>query len=107
MRESLLEGRYPMVDRTAVGFLNARRANRVAWDRPVSIVSPVLVSGRSVNVSATGILVSVPNDPFLEVGTRVAVGIPHRDGHATLTLRGNVVRVEHYVDDVRVAINLV
>lgn len=107
MRESLLEGRYPMVDRTAVGFLNARRANRVAWDRPVSIVSPVLVSGRSVNVSATGILVSVPNDPFLEVGTRVAVAIPHMDGHATLTLRGNVVRVEHHVDDVRVAINLV
>lgn len=95
-----------MVDRTAVGFINARRANRVAWDRPVSIVSPVLVSGHSVNVSATGILVSLPHDPFLQVGTRVALAIPHMDGHATLTLRGNVVRVEHHVEDVRVAINL-
>ena len=53
-----------------------------------------------------GILVSVPQDPFLEVGARVAVAIPHMDGHATLTLRGNVVRVEHHADDVRVAINL-
>ncbi len=95
-----------MIDRTAVGFINTRRANRVSWDRPVSIVSPVLVSGRSINVSATGILVSLPQDAFLQVGTRVALAIPHMDGHATLTLRGNVVRVEQHVDDVRVAINL-
>ncbi|GAP12335.1 protein containg PilZ domain [Longilinea arvoryzae] len=95
-----------MIDRTAVGFINTRRANRIDWDRPVSIVSPVLVSGHSINVSATGILVSLPRDPFLQVGTRVALAIPHMDGHATLTVRGNVVRVEHSPDDVLVAINL-
>lgn len=95
-----------MIDRTAVGFINTRRANRIAWERPVSIVSPVLLSGHSVNVSATGILVSLPHDSFLQVGTRVALAIPHMDGHATLTVRGNVVRVEHNLEDVRVAINL-
>ncbi len=95
-----------MIDRTALGFVNTRRANRVEWERPVSIVSPVLVSGSSVNVSATGILLSLPHDPFLQVGTRVALAIPHMDGHATLTVRGNVVRVEQNAEEVRVAINL-
>ena len=44
-----------MKDRTIIGTPNQRRANRISWERPVRLLSPIPVAGESVNASACGI----------------------------------------------------
>ena len=49
-----------MLETTVMEFHELRRANRMAWSRPIKILSPHRLRGRSVNVSTTGILVRLP-----------------------------------------------
>jgi len=95
-----------MKDRTALGTPNQRRANRIAWQRPVRLLSPVPVAGESVNVSACGILVRLGERKNLRRGERVAIEIPRLDGMASVLRHGRVVRVESLDAGMNVAIEL-
>ncbi len=96
-----------MKDRTALGTPNQRRANRIAWERPVRLLSPVPVTGESVNVSACGILVRLGVRKNLRRGARVAIEIPRIDGMASVLRHGRVVRVESLDSGMTIAIELV
>ncbi len=95
-----------MQDRLSPGFTNTRRANRINWRRPVTIVEPIRAEGQTVNVSAVGILLSTNPQVRLELGSEIALDIPHIDGDDSLTVHGQVVRLERTLEDLRVAVNL-
>ena len=94
-----------MNDRTYPGFTNTRRALRMMWNRTINISGPVDLRGHSLNVSATGILLSIGSSEILPVGSIVSLSIPHHDLQVDLTMRGKVVRVEEYPDHRDVAID--
>jgi len=95
-----------MQDRLSPGFTNTRRANRINWRRPVTIVDPVRADGMTVNVSAVGILLSTNPHVNLELGAEIALDIPHIEGKDSMIVHGQVVRLERTLEDLRVAINL-
>lgn len=95
-----------MQDRLAPGFTNTRRANRISWKRAITIVEPIRATGETVNVSAVGILLSTNPHVSLELGTEIALDIPHIEGKDSMIVHGQVVRLERTRDDLRVAINL-
>ncbi len=95
-----------MKDRTALGTPNQRRANRIAWQRPVRLLSPIPVTGESVNVSACGILVRLGERRNLRRGEKVAIEIPRLDGMASVLRHGRVVRVESLETGMDIAIEL-
>ncbi len=95
-----------MQDRLSPGFTNTRRANRITWKRAVTIVEPIRAEGTTVNVSAVGILLSTSPQVRLDLGTEIALDIPHIEGKESLTVHGRVVRLERTPEDLRVAINL-
>ena len=95
-----------MQDRLSPGFTNTRRANRILWKRAVTIVDPIRAAGETVNVSAVGILLTTNPHVNLELGTEIALDIPHIEGKDSLIVHGQVVRLERSRDDLRVAINL-
>lgn len=97
-----------MLETTVLEFHELRRANRMAWSRPVKILSPHRLRGRSVNVSTTGILVRLPlksADYLPQVGDRVQLAIPNLDNTSTLEVTGKVVRVEFSPRDLRFAVD--
>jgi hypothetical protein len=96
----------PVEDRTMLGTPNLRRANRVAIDRPVKIVSPLPTEGKMVNVSATGMLICISSWCQLGNGEQIAVEIPRMDGKAILKRVGRIVRVEPKERGMNVAIDL-
>ncbi len=96
-----------MQDRTILGTPNQRRANRVPLARPVRLVVPLPVEGQTVNVSATGLLVHLPEPHDLCRGEKVAVEIPRLDGRASIMRNGRIVRIEQQTDGMSVAIDLV
>jgi hypothetical protein len=83
-----------------------RRANRISWNRPVWITQPAQIPGRSVNVSACGLLVRLKRGYPLRLGEHVLVEIPRADGAAVLTRRGRVVRVEFKSSEMLVGVEL-
>jgi hypothetical protein len=90
-----------------VGFPEARRAHRIICDRPVRIVAPLPMVGRTVNISATGLLMRLPkHQSRWQVGDGIYLAIPRSDGSATMTMYGNVVRIEQKESETRLAINL-
>lgn len=95
-----------MLDRLSPGFTNTRRANRINWRRAVTIVEPIRADAVTVNVSAVGILFSTNPQVKLDVGTEIAIDIPHIDGKDSLIVHGQVVRLERSPEDLRVAVNL-
>lgn len=95
-----------MKDRTVIGTPNQRRANRITWERPVRLLSPIPVAGESVNASACGILVRLGERRNLRRGERVAIEIPRIDGMASVLRRGRVVRVEPLDVGMNIAIDL-
>jgi hypothetical protein len=95
-----------MIDRLAPDFVNTRRANRVAWERPITIVDPVKVPGKTINVSAVGILLSTDRNLSLQLGSPIALDIPHIEGTDSITVHGQIVRLERTRSDLRVAVNL-
>ncbi len=95
-----------MLDRLSPGFTNTRRANRINWRRAVTIVEPIRADGMTVNVSAVGILLSTSPHVNLDVGSEIALDIPHIDGRDSLIVHGQVVRLERTLEDLRVAVNL-
>ncbi len=95
-----------MKDRTALGTPNQRRANRIAWQRPVRLLSPFPVTGESVNVSACGILVRLGERKNLRRGEKVAIEIPRIDGLASVLRQGRVARVENLDAGMNIAIEL-
>ena len=95
-----------MKDRTALRTPNQRRANRIAWQRPVRLLSPFPVTGESVNVSACGILVRLGERKNLRRGEKVAIEIPRLDGMASVLRHGRVVRIESLGTGMNVAIEL-
>ena len=95
-----------MQDRLSPGFTNTRRANRIVWKRPISIVEPIRADGTTINVSAVGILLSTDLHVNLELGTEIALDLPHIEGKDSLIVHGQVVRLERTHQDLRVAVNL-
>lgn len=75
-------------------FTEHRRANRINWNRPVWITQPAQIPGRSVNVSACGLLVRLRRSYPLRPGEPLYVEIPRADGTAVLARRGRVARIE-------------
>ncbi|MHC1732990.1 MAG: PilZ domain-containing protein [Bacteroidales bacterium] len=92
-------------DRMALGTPNARRANRIPWSRPIEVLAPVQLSGRTVNVSAVGILVAVEQGANLPVGAQTSLLVPSANGLENLYLKGRVVRVERFPDRLNVAVD--
>lgn len=96
-----------MEDRNMIGFPEARRAHRIICDRPVRVVAPLPLNGRTVNISATGLLMRLPkHDLRLHVGDGIYLAIPRSDGKATMTMYGNIVRIEQRETETRLAVNL-
>lgn len=94
-----------MEDRLSPDISNTRRANRILWERPVTIVDPVRINGKTINVSAVGILLSTDRHVNLPVGAEIALSIPHLEGRDSMVVHGRVVRVERTPRDLRVALN--
>ncbi|MEW6504051.1 MAG: PilZ domain-containing protein [Chloroflexota bacterium] len=94
-----------MEDRLSPKSANTRRANRIVWERPVLIVNPVRASGKTINVSAVGILLSTDRHLNLPLGAEIALSIPHMEGRDSMVVHGRVVRVERTTQDMRVAVN--
>lgn len=95
-----------MQDRLSPNSTNTRRANRVVWERPVLIVDPIRANGKTINVSAVGILLSTDRNINLPLGAEIALSIPHLEGRDSMVVHGKVVRVERTTSDMRVAVNL-
>ncbi|GIV63244.1 MAG: hypothetical protein KatS3mg045_0583 [Bellilinea sp.] len=94
-----------MEDRLSPKSANTRRANRIVWERPVLIVNPVRASGKTINVSAVGMLLSTDRHLNLPLGAEIALSIPHMEGRDSMVVHGRVVRVERTTQDMRVAVN--
>lgn len=88
-----------------VSFGDARRANRIDWERPVQIIAPVLAAAKTLNVSAVGMLLLTAADVALNVGDEVALEVPHLDASDPLVVHGRVVRLERAPDFLRVAVD--
>lgn len=95
-----------MHDRLSPNSTNTRRANRVVWERPVLIVDPIRANGKTINVSAVGILLSTDRHINLPLGAEIALSIPHLEGRDSMVVHGKVVRVERTATDMRLAVNL-
>ena len=78
-----------------VGLGDARRANRIDWERPVQIIAPILAAAKTINVSAVGMLLLTAADAALNVG----------DASDPLVVHGRVVRLERSPDFLRVAVD--
>jgi hypothetical protein len=91
----------------SIGFIEHRRANRIAWNRPVWITQPAQIPGRSVNVSACGLLVRLRRGYPLRMGEPLDVEIPRADGMAVLARRGRVARIELRSGEMWVGVELV
>ena len=94
-----------MVDRLSTDHSNTRRANRIHWERPVTIVDPVRARGKTINVSAVGILLSTDQSLSLPLGSEIALDIPHIEGRDSIIVHGQVVRLERTPRGLRVAVN--
>jgi hypothetical protein len=88
-------------------FSEQRRANRLPWERPVRITRPIQLTGRSVNASATGLLVRVARGFALSKGDLIALEIPRADGAMTATRLGRVARMEYTEDELLLGLELV
>lgn len=95
-----------MEDRESLGAPNTRRANRFNVNRPIKLIRPIKARGRTINVSAVGMLVKLSQAADLQVGDIVAMEITRADGQATMTVKGRVVRVEFSDDKVLFAVDL-
>lgn len=84
-----------------------RRAIRMDWERAVRIVHPVLAAGKSVNVSACGLLLRVAKTPSLRLGDVISVEITRADGMAAMQRSGRIVRLDRTNGDVLVGVDLV
>ena len=96
-----------LLDRTMIGTLNQRRANRIRWSRPVRIVSPQPATGETLDISACGVLLRLDEPRSLYAGEAISIEIPRLDGGATVMRKGRVVRVEPLGSGMTVAIDLV
>lgn len=95
-----------MEDRESLGAPNTRRANRFNVNRTIKLIRPVKARGRTINVSAVGMLVRLNQTASLQVGDTVAMEITRADGQATMTVKGKVVRVEINDERVQFAVDL-
>lgn len=98
-----------MLQSNVLDFRESRRANRMEWHRPIKILEPHHLSGRSVNVSATGILVKLPLKSAgykPQVGDEVRLAIPNLDNTSQIQVSGRVVRVEFAANALRFAVDL-
>lgn len=90
-----------------VDFSEQRRANRLAWERPVRIIEPLQMAGRSINASAVGLLVRVERGFDLSKGDLIALEIPRVDGGQLATRQGRIVRLEYTDQDLLLGLELV
>jgi hypothetical protein len=93
-RTSWVQEEEMMIETRTINYSEQRRAIRIPWERPVRITQPVQAPGRSINVSAVGLLMRVEQGYPLSKGDCVSVEIPRADGNAILTRRGRITRVE-------------
>ncbi len=96
-----------IADRTTIGTLNQRRANRIRWERPVRIISPQPATGETMDISAVGVLVRLDERKNLSNGDTISIEIPKLDGSASVLRNGRVVRVEPLGSGMAVAIDLI
>jgi hypothetical protein len=88
-------------------YSEQRRANRLPWERPVRIIRPIQLNGRSVNASAVGLLVRVERGFALSKGDLIALEIPRADGAVTATRQGRIARMEYTGDELLLGLELV
>ncbi len=84
-----------------------RRAIRMAWERPVRITRPVVAAGKSINVSACGILLRLERHPSLRIGDVIAMEIIRADGLAAVQRSGRIVRFDRSGLDDLVGVDLI
>jgi hypothetical protein len=94
------------MDDSTINQDEQRRAIRMNWNRPVQISQPAKLDGLAINVSATGILVNIKDDPQLKVGDLVEVIIPHATRDDTITVTGKIVRRERSQNQLQIAIDI-
>lgn len=83
-----------------------RRAIRMNWNRPVQLSQPATLDGVAINVSATGILVNIKDDPQLNVGDLVEIIIPHATRDDKITVKGKIVRRQRSQNQLQIAIDI-
>jgi type IV secretory pathway protease TraF len=96
-----------MFETRVIDYSEQRRAIRIPWERPVRITQPLQIPGRTVNVSAVGLLMRVDAGYPLTKGDFVAVEIPRADGSASLVRRGRITRVEPAGKEIYLGLELV
>ncbi len=77
-----------------IDFKEQRRANRMDWERPVTIIKPIEVAGWAINVSAIGLLMRIGAGHDLHQGDQITVEIPRMDGTAITQRNARIVRLE-------------
>ncbi|OJX37963.1 MAG: hypothetical protein BGO78_07940 [Chloroflexi bacterium 44-23] len=94
------------MDDNEFSFEESRRANRIIWNRPVRIITPVQLPALILNVSAVGLLLNTHFDKSLVEGCDIEVVIPHATGKDIITVKGKIVRVKKFQDKLQVAIDI-
>jgi hypothetical protein len=83
-----------------------RNTLRLAWKRPIYIISPIKRLAQSINVSSSGILITTLDDEQFEVGGDISISIPHAITKVTTTVSGKIVRIVHHNNWIQIAIDL-
>lgn len=94
------------MENPALNPSDKRRAIRMDWERPVRITHPVQAAGKSINVSACGILLRVGKHPALHIGDVIAMEIMRADGMASMQRSGRIVRFDPNADELLVGVDL-
>lgn len=94
------------MERTIPAFKENRRAIRLNWKRPVTLIHPTRGSGHTVNVSSAGILFNTSTKAELPLGEQISLVIPHATGKDNITVRGKIVRLQRQDEWLQVAVDL-
>lgn len=88
-------------------YYEHRRANRVAWERPMRITQPLQLQGKVLDASAVGLLVRVERCPELRTGDWIDVEIPRAEDGAVLSRRVRIVRLDIVDSEMLLGLELV
>jgi len=94
------------MENPALNPSDKRRAIRMDWERPVRIIHPVQAAGKSVNVSACGILLRMGRQAALHIGDVISMEIMRADGMAAMQRSGRIVRFDQKSDEMLVGVDL-
>ena len=83
-----------------------RHTLRLAWKRPVYILSPIKRPAQAINVSSSGILITTLDDDQFKLGDDITISIPHAITKITTTVSGKIVRISHHNEWLQIAVHL-